>query len=126
AASGRLTEIAGARALPLDREMRRLGMTWAAERKMAQLDRAQAKMTGAYADGVNAYSEHMSRDALPLEFRLLGITSVPKWEPINSLLLFNRMGWTLAYIAPELERAVAAARVGTAAAASLFPENSPI
>src|SRR5689334_2016870 len=126
AASGRLTEIAGARALPLDREMRRLGLTWSAERKMAQVDSSTARLAGAYADGVNAYIEHMSRDELPLEFRLLGMTSVPKWEPINSLLLFNRMGWTLAYIAPELERAVTAARVGNAAAASLFPENSPI
>ena len=126
AASGRLTEIAGARALPLDREMRRLGMTWSAERKMSQLDSSTARLAGAYADGVNAYIEHMSRDELPLEFRLLGMTSVPKWEPINSLLLFNRMGWTLAYIAPELERALAASRVGAAAAASLFPENSPI
>lgn len=126
AAGGRLTEIAGARALPLDREMRRLGIPWSAERKMAQLDSSTARLAGAYADGVNAYIEHMSRDELPLEFRLLGINSVPKWEPINSLLLFNRMGWTLAYIAPELERAVAAARVGSAAAASLFPENSPI
>ncbi|HKN65236.1 MAG TPA: penicillin acylase family protein [Gemmatimonadaceae bacterium] len=126
AAGGRLTEIAGARALPLDREMRRLGMTWSAERKMAQVDSSTARLAGAYADGVNAYIEHMSRDELPLEFRLLGMTSVPKWEPINSLLMFNRMGWTLAYIAPELERAVAAARVGSAAAASLFPENSPI
>ena len=128
AASGRLTEIAGARALPLDREMRRLGITWSAERKMAAIDSipATATQARAYADGVNAYIEHMSRDELPLEFRLLGMKSVPKWEPINSLLLFNRMGWTLAYIAPELERALAASRVGAAAAAALFPENSPI
>jgi penicillin amidase len=128
AASGRLTEIAGARALPLDREMRRLGIPWSAERKMALVDSTPetARLARAYADGVNAYIEHMSRDALPLEFRLLGIRTVPKWEPVNSLLLFNRMGWTLAYIAPELERALAASRVGAPAAASLFPENSPI
>jgi penicillin amidase len=128
AASGRLTEIAGARALPLDREMRRLAIPWSAERKMASIDSAPetARLARAYADGVNAYIGQMSRDELPLEFRLLGMTSVPRWEPINSLLLFNRMGWTLAYIAPELERALAASRVGAAAAASLFPENSPI
>ena len=68
----------------------------------------------------------MSRDELPLEFRLLGKNSVPRWESLNSILLFNRLGWTLAYIVPELERALAASRVGAAAAASLFPENSPI
>jgi penicillin amidase len=128
AASGRLSEIAGARALPLDREMRRLALPWSAERKLALIDSAPetARLARAYADGVNAYIDHMSRDELPLEFRLLGMKSVPKWEPLNSLLLFNRMGWTLAYIVPELDRALAASRVGAAAAASLFPENSPI
>jgi len=129
ASSGRLTEIAGAQALPLDREMRRLAIPWSAERKLALIDSAApetARLARAYADGINAYIDHMSRDALPLEFRLLGIKSVPRWEPINSLLLFNRMGWTLAYIVPELDRALAASRVGSVAAASLFPENSPI
>ncbi|HEY2378583.1 MAG TPA: penicillin acylase family protein [Gemmatimonadaceae bacterium] len=129
AASGRLTEIAGPQALPLDREMRRLAIPWSAERKLALIDSTApetARLTRAYADGVNAYIDHMSRDALPLEFRLLGIKAVPKWQPLNSLLLFNRMGWTLAYIVPELERALASSRVGSAAAASLFPENSPI
>src|SRR5437764_11234651 len=106
AASGRLSEIAGARALPLDREMRRLALPWSAERKLALIDSVPetARLARAYADGVNAYIDHMSRDDLPLEFRLLGIKSVSKWEPLNSLLLFNRMGWTLAYIVPELDR----------------------
>ena len=129
ASSGRLTEIAGAQALPLDREMRRLAIPWSAERKLALIDSTApetARLARAYSDGVNAYIAQMSRDELPLEFRLLGIKTVPKWEPLNSLLLFNRMGWTLAYIVPELDRALAASRVGNAAAASLFPENSPI
>ena len=128
AASGRLTEIAGPRALPLDREMRRLALPWSAERKLAALDSTSdaVRLTRAYGDGINAYIDNMARDELPLEFRLLGMKSVPRWETLNSVLLFNRMGWTLAYIAPELERALAASRVGEAAAASLFPENSPI
>jgi len=108
--------------------MRRLAIPWSAEQKMAVLDSTPqtARLVRAYADGVNAYIAHMSGSEMPLEFRLLGIRGMPKWEPINSVLLFNRMGWTLAYIAPELERALAASRVGATAAASLFPENSPI
>src|SRR5207248_11348696 len=85
-----------------------------------------ARLVRAYGDGINAYIDQMSRDELPLEFRLLGKNSVPRWESLNSILLFNRLGWTLAYIVPELDRALAASRVGAAAAASLFPENSPI
>jgi penicillin amidase len=126
AAAGRLSELAGPRALPLDREMRRLAIPWAAERKLATLDSGTAALLRAYADGVNAYIDQMSGDELPLEFRLLGMKTVPRWQPLNSILLFNRMGWTLAYIAPELERALAASRVGPTAAAALFPDNSPI
>ena len=126
AAAGRLSELAGPRALPLDREMRRLAIPWSAERKLATLDSGTAALLRAYADGVNAYVAHMPRDEMPLEFRLLGMKTVPKWEPLNSILLFNRMGWTLAYIAPELERALAASKVGSTAAAALFPDNSPI
>ena len=126
AAAGRLSEIAGARALPLDREMRRLALPWSAERKLATLDTGTASLLRAYADGINAYIAHMPRDEMPLEFRLLGMKTVPRWDPLNSILLFNRMGWTLAYIAPELERALAASKVGPTAAAALFPENSVI
>jgi penicillin amidase len=128
AAAGRLTELAGSRALPLDREMRRLGLTWSAEQKLAAFDTTarSVQLISAYAEGVNAYIERLPRDERPLEFRLLGIDDIPPWDPLNSILLLNRMGWTLAYLTPELDRARAAARVGAAAAASLFPENSPI
>jgi penicillin amidase len=40
--------------------------------------------------------------------------------------MMHRMGYTLAYAAPEIDRAAAAARVGAAAAASLFPDRAPI
>ena len=65
----------------------------------------------AYADGVNAYIAAMPAAELPLEFRLLG-KRPPKWEPLNSFLLMNRMGWTLANIANERRRTGAAAQVG--------------
>jgi penicillin amidase len=109
AASGRLTEVAGARALPLDRESRALGMPRAAERKLATVDASSSagRALAAYAAGVNAYIDGMRDAELPLEFRLLRARP-SRWEPINSLHLMNRMGYTLAYIAPELDRAAAA------------------
>src|SRR5215207_6284632 len=57
AATGRLSEISGAQALPLDREMRHLGLPRAAERLTARTgDTSVAvRMVRAYADGVNAY-----------------------------------------------------------------------
>ena len=62
---------------------------------------------------------------LPLEFRLLG-KRPPEWTPIDSYLLAGRMGYTLAYIATENDRAAAAARVGARAADALFPDDDPI
>ena len=127
AATGRLSEIAGARALPLDRETRGLGMPRAAERKIAAAGDTTAfmKYVKAYADGVNAYIRQMPANALPLEFRLTG-THPAEWSTIDSYHLFNRMGYTLAYIAIENDRAAAASRVGMRAAESLFPDDTPI
>jgi penicillin amidase len=127
AASGRLTEIAGAVTLPLDREMRNLGLPRAAERAVARVSdtSAMGRATRAYADGINSYIRSMPASALPLEFRLLGVKP-PEWKPIDAYYLQNRMGWTLANIANERDRAVAAARVGRDAALALFPDDSPI
>jgi penicillin G amidase len=127
AASGRLTEIGGAQALELDREMRHLGLPRAAEALPVRLGDTSltVRVARAYADGVNAYIAAMPAGELPFEFRLLG-RRPPTWEPVDSYLLQNRMGWTLANIANERSRTGAAAKVGVAAAAALFPDDSPI
>jgi len=127
AASGRLTEIGGAQTLPLDREMRQLGLPRAAEQAAARAGdtSTMARIGRAYAAGINSYIKSMPASALPLEFRLLGIEP-PEWKPIDTYYLQNRMGWTLANIANERDRAIAAARVGTEAAVALFPDDSPI
>lgn len=127
AASGRLTEIAGARALSADREMRGLGLPRSAERKIAASGASGpgASAIRAYADGVNAYIAALRPRDRPLELRLLGRAPSP-WEPINSVHLINRMGWTLAYGEDELRHAWAERRVGRAAADALYPVDSPI
>jgi penicillin amidase len=127
AAAGRLTEIGGAQALDLDREMRHLGLPRAAEALPARVGDTSitVRIARAYADGVNAYIAAMPASELPLEFRLLG-RRPPKWEPVDTYMLLNRMGWTLANIANERSRTIAAAKVGVAAADALFPDDSPI
>ncbi len=127
AASGRLTEWAGAVALSLDRQTRDLGMPRAAERKLAAIDTASMawRVMTAFSDGVNAYIDGMRPSQVPVEYRLLGVRP-ERWKPINSIHLFNRMGWTLSYLHDETARLAVAAKVGDAAAAALFPVNSPI
>ncbi|HUF30442.1 MAG TPA: penicillin acylase family protein [Gemmatimonadaceae bacterium] len=127
AAAGTLTELLGPLALAADRETRELGLPDAAARKWAALDAESEaySIVAAYADGVNAYRESLSTDEYPIEYRIQGAAPL-RWEPINSVHLFNRMGYILALSSIELRRARAAARVGAAAAAALYPSESPI
>ena len=127
AAAGRLTELAGSRALEVDRAQRSLGLPWAAERKLAALDTSAAswRTMVAYAEGVNAWIASMGAADVPFEYHLLGIRP-SRWEPVQSIHLLNRMAWTLAYGELELRMRQVEALVGRDAAAALFPRNSPI
>jgi penicillin amidase len=127
AASGRLTEVAGPRALPLDREMRSLGLPASAEAAAARGAGGPefTEAAKAYADGVNAYIDVMPASDLPLEFRLVG-KQPERWSVLSSYLLLGRMGYTLAYLDTESERYAAATLVGFTAADALFPAEAAI
>src|SRR5687767_10457396 len=127
AASGRLTEWAGSVALPADQEMRRLGLPASAEtnEKLLASDSRQRLILDAYADGVNAWIDAMKPRDWPIEYRLLG-TRPERWSPVNTMYLFARMGWTLAFSNNERSRIAVAALVGDSAAVALFPTHTPI
>ena len=86
AATGRLTEWVGPRALETDQHTRALGLPWGAERKYAAYDRSSAgfRAISAYSEGVNAWISGMRPADLPMEFRLLDITP-DTWEPIYAI-----------------------------------------
>lgn len=125
--AGTLSEWVGAQALPLDRQTRDLGMPRAAEQKLAALDTSGVSwhLLRAFADGVNAYVDRLTPAQWPVEYKLLGVKP-DRWQPINSLHLFNRMGFTLSYIPDETARLAARAMVGDSAADALFPIDAPI
>jgi penicillin G amidase len=127
AGAGRLTEMVGRAALAADAETRRLGLPRAAARLLTALpDTSRGlRLLNAYADGVNAWIDHLGRAEWPVEFKLLGIKPY-HWEPVNSLNLYARMGYTLAFTDGERQRLAAEAMVGRAAAEALFPPHSPI
>ncbi len=126
AASGRLTEWVGARALPLDRRTRDLGMPRAAEQKLAAMDTSGMawKTMQAFSDGVNAYIDGLTPAEWPVEYRLLGVRP-ERWKPINSIHLFNRMGWTLSYIPDEAARLAAAGVGGRLRCPGAVPDQQP-
>ena len=127
AGAGTLTELAGPAALPLDREARTLGMPRAAERKLAAIDTSSTSwhLLLAYADGVNAWIDHLDPRHLPFEYRLLQRRPM-HWRPIDAIHLFNRMGWTLSLSRDELVQLAARRLVGQAAAEALYPVNAPM
>lgn len=89
AASGRVSEIAGARALPLDRAMRVLGLRARAAAELAALPAPARAMLDAYAAGVNAYLAAHGRWSA-VQFAALGRPE--PWTPVDSLLWGKTMG----------------------------------
>jgi penicillin amidase len=86
AARGRLAEIVGPVALPMDREARRNGYSTLAQRDWDALGTYERDALEAYADGVNAF---IAEQALPLEFLALSVSPEP-WTPVDSLA-FGRL-----------------------------------
>ena len=92
AAAGRASEIAGSKAVRFDREQRRLGMVYAAENAMKEVEKdPQSKaMFDAYTNGVNAYIHSLSESELPVEYKLLNIKP-EEWSNLRTALLLKMM-----------------------------------
>ncbi len=119
AASGRLSEIAGAATLPVDSFMRTLGLRRAADAELAALPPAPRAMLEAYARGVNAWIAAHGRFSAP-QFVVLG-TPEP-WTPTDSLLWGKTMSLYLSgNWRSELSRAALAAHVSRDRIDQLWP-----
>jgi len=97
AAAGRLTEIVGNLALKHDREFRRLGMVFAAEASLKEMeaDPLTKLSCDAYTAGVNAYIATLTESNLPVEYKLLGYQP-EKWTNLKSALFLKNMSENLA------------------------------
>jgi penicillin G amidase len=106
AAAGRVSEKMGAdpRFLRYDREQRRMGMVWAAENALKEMEGdAQTKAAyNAYTAGVNAYIATVTAANMPIEYKLLGYRPEP-WSNLKSALFLKMMSKTLAGWDRDLE-----------------------
>lgn len=119
--AGRLAEIFGAQALPIDRQMRVLGLYRLAEASFPLLSEPMRREVEAYAAGVNAFLE-TRRGALPPEFLLLGFAPEP-WRPADSLVWGKLIDLELAgNYRGELLRARLARTLSPEQLAFLYPE----
>ena len=92
AAAGRASEIAGPKAINFDKEQRRLGMVYAAENALTEIEKDpdSKKLYDAYTNGVNAYIATLKEADIPVEYKLLNI--VPeKWSNLRTALLLKMM-----------------------------------
>lgn len=124
-AAGRLSRFLGERGLPIDRAMRRLGLSYAAERALKALtqDSVSATMVQAFTEGVNAYIEGLSYADLPLEYKLFDYWPEP-WTPLRSALLVKYMAYDLSVRAPDKYLTRLLARYGLGVLDSLYPDTA--
>ena len=96
-ASGRLSEIAGADKLSIDRFFRRLGMVYGAENTEASINANNPEMKAtvdAYTAGVNAYIKQLDPAEMPFEFKLMNYAP-EKWTPAKTYLFLMFMSYDL-------------------------------
>jgi penicillin amidase len=123
ASSGRLSEILGAPALPIDHSFRLLGLGPAAERDVSLLDAEERAALEAFARGVNRYISE--KHPLPVEFTILRYDPEP-WRPSDSLLVVGYMYQSLTSSWRwDLNRLETSARIGKERASFFYDETSP-
>jgi penicillin G amidase len=131
AAAGRLCEIVGEKALPLDRYQRRMGTVFAAENSLKGMmaDSATRAVLLAYTAGINAYIVQLSPREYPLEYKLLDYAPEP-WTPLKAALLSKQMTHTLAGHSDDLRMTNILNQYGPQVVKDLFPNypfrESPI
>ncbi|MCW3091254.1 MAG: Acyl-homoserine-lactone acylase [Ferruginibacter sp.] len=96
-AAGRASEVVGKIALTHDREFRRLGMVYAAEASLKEMeaDPVTKSLCDAYTAGVNAYIATLTESSLPLEYKLLGYRP-ENWTNLKSSIFLKYMSQNLA------------------------------
>jgi len=97
AAAGRVSEIIGERALAYDRTKRRLGMIFAAENMLKEVEANPntKKILDSYTAGVNTYINSLKESQLPVEYKLLNYKP-ELWTNLKSALFIKQMTETLA------------------------------
>jgi penicillin amidase len=122
-AAGRLAEIAGPKALEIDRYHRRMGMVYGAENSLKGVMKNpfSKMMVTAYTEGVNNYIHQLAPKDYPIEFKLLDYKP-EEWKPINCIFLLKLMSETLASGSDQFAMTNDLKRFGANAVSDLFPD----
>ena len=104
AAAGRASEIIGDKALTHDREFRRLGMGYAAELSLKEMEKNATTKSScdAYTAGVNAYINTLTESQLPIEYKLIGYQP-ERWTNLKTALFLKYMSYDLSAHEDDVE-----------------------
>lgn len=121
---GRLAEVLGPNLLERDRSQRRLGMVYAAENSLREMEADAQSLTAVtkYTEGVNAYIASLDYETLPMEYKLLDYEPEP-WTNLNCAMLLKNMAQTLNMGDKDKEMTKALAMVGKPMLDLLWPDN---
>lgn len=124
AAAGRVSEVVGATALDFDRNQRRKGMVWAAERSLAAMENnpITKEMLKAYTDGVNAYIHSLTYKHFPLEYKLMNFCP-ENWTPLKCALLMKFMADDLTGHSDDIARSYVRQALSTDEYNFLYPNK---
>ena len=121
--AGRLSEILGPDAVPLDRWIRTLSVRRVAEAQAKEIKNKATLALEAYAAGVNAFLE---QGKMPLEIMILDYQPEP-WSPADSLTWVKMMAWDLCVNwEAEILRAQLITKLGPEKAAELEPKPDAV
>ena len=122
AAAGELSKLIGSKALDHDREFRRLGMVYAAEIAMKEMEKdPEIKAEcDAYTAGVNAWIAAITESTLPIEYKLIGYKPTP-WTNLKTSLFLKYMSYDLASAEDDFEMTNAKSYFSASDFDKLFP-----
>lgn len=126
AASGRLTELVGEKALSMDRFSRRIGIVRAAKASVVEMEKnpVSKAIVDNFTAGVNAYIEQLKPSNFPIEYKLIGYKPEP-WTPLKCALLMKYMAKDLTYYDTDVENTNALRLFGAENYKKMFPDFPP-
>lgn len=122
-AAGRISEVAGDKAIDNDRMQRRIGLGYGAENAQEYIakDPASKKLIDAYCAGVNAYIKTLKPKDYPIEYKLLDYAP-EEWTPLKVALLLKNMANMLAVFEYDVENTNFVAKYGEKNFRELYPD----
>ena len=122
AAAGRVSELIGNKGIEYDRDKRRLGMVFAAENSLKEVEKDPVTLAECnnYTAGVNAYIESLTESTLPLEYKLLGYEP-EKWSNLKTALFLKFMSLDLAGSEDDFEYTNAKSAFSSADFDKIYP-----